>query len=100
MKKEGEVTGLDLVGEIKAPTFNGMTKEEMAKEQSEILKELRQSLTNQHAKETAIAFKDWCNDDNEFNLIRANGGRPVSTEILFEHFMQEQNNRTDQTTKG
>ena len=46
-------------------------------------------------KETAIAFKDWCNDDNEHHLIRANGGRPVSTEILFEHFMQDQNKPTD-----
>jgi hypothetical protein len=48
--------------------------------------------TKMTAKETAIAFKDWC-DQNEFHLIRQNKSIPLISEELFEHFMQEQNNQ-------
>jgi hypothetical protein len=50
------------------------------------------------AKETAIAFKKWCDRNERTHNWRF--FKTHSAEELFEHFMQEQNNRTDQTTKG
>lgn len=52
--------------------------------------------TKMTAKEAAIAFKDWC-DRNE---QKKSYSERQTTEELFEHFMQEQNSPTDQTTKA